>query len=96
MIPWRRLVPKWVHRWRWSFLVWSDAVPKGKLRRYTRKAAEGLREVGVLLVAFGPLEAVLGWESLENYVLFAIGTAGLGAALFAVALWIEWRYDDSE
>jgi len=67
-----------------------------KLVRLVQHAISGCREVGVLLVAFGPLEAALkstaGSEAGNNpagLMFFAIGIC-----LFVTALLMEWRLLD--
>jgi hypothetical protein len=49
-----------------------------------------MREIGVLLVAFAPLDAVLveGGAARANLLLFLL----LGAFLFLAAVAIEWRW----
>jgi len=51
-----------------------------------------MREVGILLIAFAPLDAVLAEnrEARSTLLLFL----ALGGFLFAVALIIEWRWGD--
>ena len=61
-------------------------------RRLGDRVLEGMREVGILLIAFAPLDAVLAEnrEARSTLLLFL----ALGGFLFAVALIIEWRWGD--
>lgn len=65
-----------------------------KVRRARNRVLEGAREVGVLLIAFAPLDAVLieSRGARSTLLLFLV----LGGFLFAVALIIEWRRDDDQ
>ena len=67
-----------------------------KLVRLVQHAFSACREVGVLLVAFGPLEAALkatagseAGNSPAGLVFFAIGIS-----VFVTALFLEWRLLD--
>ena len=67
-----------------------------KLMRLVHHVISGCREVGVLLIAFGPLETTLNStvgsgarNSFDGLVFFSIGLA-----LFLLALLLEWRLVD--
>jgi hypothetical protein len=69
-----------------------------KAKRLGLRVLEALREVGVLLMAFGPLEAALNankgaalWANRAGPLFFAIG---LG--LFLLAVYLEWRFVDAD
>ena len=55
-----------------------------------------MREVGVLLIAFAPLDAALSTEPLANHINFLLVFVGGGSALFLSALALEWRFLDVE
>ena len=67
-----------------------------KLARVVHHVVSGCREVGVLLIAFGPLEAALkstvgseAGNSPAGLMFFAIGISA-----FVTALLLEWRLLD--
>lgn len=63
-----------------------------KARRIGDRLLEGAREVGVLLIAFAPLDAALAErEEVRRFLLLFLG---LGCFLFILALGLEWRRDD--
>ena len=65
-----------------------------KVRRARNRVLEGAREVGVLLIAFAPLDAVLieSRGARSTPLLFLV----LGCFLFVTALIAEWRCDDDD
>ena len=63
-----------------------------KVRRIRDRVLDGMREVGVLLIAFAPLDAVLVENRSARSALLLF--LALGGFLFAVALIIEWRWGD--
>jgi hypothetical protein len=60
------------------------------------RTLEGMREVGVLLIAFAPLEAALSGEPIFHHVRFLLVFLGGGFVLFGLSLLLEWRIDDVE
>ena len=48
-----------------------------------------IREVGALLIAFGPLETAINRSGGALFALFLI----LGVLIFGVALVLEWKYE---
>jgi hypothetical protein len=62
--------------------------------RLMRHVLDGIREIGVLLIAFAPLEAGLSPEPLLGSVTFLFGFLGGGFGLFSLALILEWRLYD--
>ena len=70
-----------------------------KAQRLGLRVLEAFREVGVLLMAFGPLEAALNannkgaahWANRAGSLFFAIG---LGS--FLLAVYLEWRFVDAD
>jgi hypothetical protein len=75
--------------------TWLEA-NAGKSTRLGRRVVEGLREVGVLLIAFGPLESALRGPDPVYHARFLLEFGGGGLVLFAVSLLLEWRFDDVE
>ena len=47
--------------------------------------AEALREIGILQIAFAPMDGALG--NTPHAVMLAVFFLGIGATLFAVGLW---------
>jgi hypothetical protein len=72
---------------------WVQQNPKKATRAGTR-VLDGLREVGLLLIAFGPLETAINRTSLRDAAGFLMLFLGGGLALFAIALVLEWRRQD--
>ena len=72
----------------WSYGV-QDAGRQG-LRRTAELAGESLREIGVLLVVFVPLDAVFyqGELTLRTRVILGV-TALAGLAIVAAGIWLE-------
>lgn len=66
----------------------------GKARRVEERVLEGMREVGVLLVAFTPLDAAFSRDSLRDSIWALLVFGGFGVMLFAVSLVLEWRSED--
>lgn len=64
--------------------------------RLGRRVVDGLREVGVLLIAFGPLESALRGPDPAYHARFLIEFGGGGLLLFGLSLLLEWRFDDAE
>ena len=50
-----------------------------------------MREIGVLFLTFGPLDAGLSERSLRDTAGVLLLFLGLGAFLFGAALALEWR-----
>jgi hypothetical protein len=75
--------------------TWLKQDPK-KAIRLIRRVVEGLREVGVLLIAFAPLEAGLSEAPLSASVKFLSVFLCGGFGLFGLALLLEWRLGDVE
>jgi len=67
-----------------------------KSARLGRRVVEGLREVGVLLIAFAPLESALRGPDPAYHTRFLIEFGGGGLLLFGVSLLLEWRFDDTD
>jgi len=63
-----------------------------RMRRLGDRVLEGMREVGVLLIAFAPLDAALveSPKARRSLLLFL----SLGCFLFLWALFLEWRRND--
>jgi len=76
----------------WS---WLEKDRKKALRAGAR-TLEGMREVGVLLIAFAPLEAALSGEPILHHIRFLFVFLGGGFVLFGLSLLLEWRIDDVE
>lgn len=68
----------------------------GKAAQLARRIREGLREVGILLIAFAPLEAALNRSHLRDAWGFLVAFVGIGVTLFAFATFLEWRSGDVE
>ena len=65
-----------------------DRAAMAKSHTARRRIEEGMREVGILLIAFAPLDAVLAERPAVGVLLFFLL---LGIALFTTALVLEWR-----
>jgi hypothetical protein len=78
-----------------SLRAWLEA-NASKSTRLGRRVIEGLREVGVLLIAFAPLESALRGPDPVYHARFLIEFGGGGLLLFAMSLALEWRFDDAE
>ena len=63
-----------------------------KADRLGARILEAMREVGILLLAFTPLDAVLLSHDIANVVAFLVAFLGSGLLLFFGALILEWRY----
>jgi len=61
-----------------------------KVRRIHERLLEGLREIGVLLMAFAPLDAVLVESAAVRGTLLLF--LALGCFLFGAAVVLEWRW----
>lgn len=62
-----------------------------KARRAISRIIEGMREVGVLLIAFAPLDVALSSNALADDLPILVLFLGLGGLLFLAALYLEWR-----
>ena len=73
-------------------LGWFREQPT-KARLLADRIIEGMREIGVLFLAFAPLDAALSpgarRDSTRAFLLFVV----LGAFLFGGALLFEWKRD---
>jgi len=81
------------HSLRMAKMNWSRRNP-AKTARAIGRCLDGLREVGLLLVAFGPLEAAVNRTSLRDAAGFLVLFFGGGLVLFGTALILEWGYQD--
>jgi hypothetical protein len=72
-------------------LNWLRRDP-AKTARFGERILEGMREIGVLLFAFAPLDAALQPRDISGVAGFLAVFLGSGALLFFGALVIEWRY----
>lgn len=75
--------------------AWVTRNPK-KAARLGASIQEALREIGVLLIAFGPLEATINKSSLRDAWGFLALSLGGGLVLFVGALVLEWRRSDAD
>jgi hypothetical protein len=71
-------------------LTWFREQP-AKARRLRDRVLEMMREIGVLFLTFGPLDAGLSERSLRDTAGVLLLFLGLGAFLFGAALALEWR-----
>lgn len=78
-----------------AFWTWLQDNPRKAARLETR-IFEGLREVGLLLIAFAPLEAALSNSASSRPAGFLIKFLGGGLLLFGLALLLEWRFNSVE
>ena len=68
------------------------------MRFVFRRLSEAFQEVGVLLIAFAPLDAILNSRSSPGTKTFLGLTSAavyfflIGVALFWIGLYGEWRY----
>ena len=71
---------------------WLRGNPK-QVNKLADRVFEGMREIGILLIAFAPLDVTVtpanGREPGAVVLLFA----GFGLFLFVGALSLEWRHD---
>ena len=71
---------------------WSDARKRNRLQR---RVVEAMREVGVLLIAFTPLDIVVSDGGLTghwgSFVLFF----GVGVTSFFLGVIAEWEVEDA-
>lgn len=80
-----------------AFLPWKWLTARpAKAARLKFRILEGLREVGLLLIAFAPLEAALKGVDSPHPGRFLAKFLGGGMVLFGLALMFEWRSDDLE
>lgn len=76
----------------WFSRNWQNSK---KRRQLHRRILEALREVGVLLIAFAPLDVVLkGGKELQWGAMLSFFLVGLSA--FALGSIAEWRFDDDD
>ena len=74
-------------------LGWLRERP-AKARLIADGILEGMREIGVLFLAFAPLDAVLGGRPLIDSAGALLFFVGAGAILLGGALVFEWRRKD--
>ena len=81
----------------------SDWRMVGRLRAKPRKARqladrilEGMREIGVLLLVFAPLDVALSRTPLRELLGTLLLFVGIGTFLVSAAPAFEWRRDDDE
>lgn len=74
-------------------LGWLTRQPT-KARRLRDRVLEGMREVGVLFMAFASLDVALSPEPIRDSVIPLLLFLGLGMLLFGGALVFEWRRGD--
>jgi len=72
-------------------LRWLRRHP-AKTARFGERIVEAMREVGVLLIAFTPLDAALQPRDIHPVGVFLAVFLGAGLLLFFGALILEWRY----
>jgi hypothetical protein len=73
-------------------LGWLRRSPD-KVSRLLGRVIEGMREVGILLIAFAPLDVALNPGSGRRALGVLLFFGGLGLLLFIGALALEWRQD---
>jgi uncharacterized membrane protein len=73
---------------------WVKRNPR-KAERLGSRILEALREIGMLLMAFGPLDIALSEKGLANRWGFLLLFVGGGLVLFVLALIVEWRRNDA-
>jgi len=76
-------------------LRWFGNQPT-RTRRLRERILEGMREVGILFLAFAPLDAGLSQRSLRESAGGLLLFLGLGSFFFGGALVFEWRRRDDE
>ena len=74
-------------------LGWFRKEPT-KAKRLAERVQEGMREVGVLFLAFAPLDVALSPEPVRDSVGVLLLFVSLGALFFGGALVFEWRRQD--
>ena len=76
-------------------LGWLRERP-ARARLIVERILEGMRELGVLFLAFAPLDAALSERSFREVAGAALFFSGLGCSLYGAALVLEWRsrHDD--
>ena len=74
-------------------LGWLRQHP-GKARRLADRILEAMREIGVLLLAFTPLDIALNPSSVRDSAGALLLFIGVGLFLFGAALVFEWRRND--
>jgi hypothetical protein len=77
-----------------NLLQWVKRNPK-KAERLGSRVLEALREIGILLMAFGPLEAAISSAKAWNISVGLLFFGG-GLRLFVMALILEWRRTDAD
>lgn len=88
-----RAVAAFISSWSMKGRAWLARHPKRATRALVR-VAEALREIGVLLLAFTPLEAGISPDPVAEHLAFLLTFLGFGIALFSLGVAIEWRLDD--
>jgi hypothetical protein len=64
-----------------------------KAKRLRGRVIEGLREVGILLIAFAPLDVAISPGSGHQVGRMLLFFESLGCLLFVGALALEWRLE---
>jgi hypothetical protein len=59
--------------------------------RLKSRVLEGLREVGLLLIAFASLEGALRGSESDHSARFVVVFLSVGMLLFGMALVLDWR-----
>ena len=73
---------------------WLKARLKTKKgQRFARRVFDAATEIGVLFIALGPLENILGGGAHKKAADFFFGT---GIAMIIAVLLIEWRVPDND
>lgn len=76
--------------------MWQPRWIRGNRRKATRLASrvcDMLSEIGILLLAFTPLEAGLSPEPIGEQLPFLWTFGGGGALLFSLGAALAWRLD---
>ena len=76
-----------------GMLGWLRERP-ARARLIAERIEEGVRELGVLFLAFAPLGAVLSGRPFQDYRWALLIFIALGLLFFGVALLSEWRRGD--
>ena len=67
-----------------------------KARTLGTRILDGMREIGVLLMAFAPLDVALNRTALRDGIGVLVAFVGVGALLFVGSLVLEWRRSDDD
>jgi hypothetical protein len=65
-------------------------------RKVAEKTNESLREIGILLIAFVPLDFVLAGSNATSQARTLTGFFVAGVLLFVLTLVAEWRMTDAD